>query len=120
MPTQEKKSVAGEAVGHVRAIAEEVEALRGEVQGTKHEIQDFLERSVKEHPYRSVLLAFGAGYVLAGGLASRLTREVIRVGLRSAAPSLLAAALTRMESTGEESVPGGRASKSQSPPSHEP
>jgi hypothetical protein len=97
MPTQEKKISGAEAMGQVRAIADDVKALREEVQGTTDQLQRFLADEVREHPYRSVLLAFGAGYVLAGGLASSLTREVVRMALRSTGPSLLAAALMKVE-----------------------
>ena len=47
-----------------------------------------LVRQTREHPGRSVAMAVGVGYVLGGGLFSRLTARIvgtgIRIGLRSA------------------------------------
>jgi len=48
---------------------------------------------VQENPYRTLLIAAGAGYVLGGGLTSSLTREGVRLALRSFGPSMLVAAL---------------------------
>lgn len=39
---------------------------------------------VREHPYRTLLIATGVGYVLGGGLFTRLTANVLRAGLRVA------------------------------------
>jgi hypothetical protein len=39
---------------------------------------------VRNHPYRALLLATGVGYVLGGGLFTRLTYNVLRAGLRVA------------------------------------
>lgn len=116
MPAQEKKTTGVEAMGQMRALADEVKVLGEEVHTTTDEVQRFLTREVKQHPYRTVLVAFGAGYILAGGLASRLTRQVIRLALRSAAPSLLAAALMKVESAEEQGKKGGNASKSEAAP----
>jgi hypothetical protein len=43
-----------------------------------------LRREVDEHPYRTVLVAAGVGYVLGGGLFSPLTRHLLRLGFRVA------------------------------------
>ena len=49
---------------------------------------DKVVRQTREHPGRSVAMAVGVGYVLGGGLFSRLTARIvgtgIRVGLRTA------------------------------------
>ncbi len=49
---------------------------------------DRLLRQTREHPGRSVAMAVGVGYVLGGGLSSRLTARIvgtgIRIGLRTA------------------------------------
>jgi len=44
-----------------------------------------LSARVREHPYQSLLIAAGVGYVLGGGLFTRLTLNVLRTGLRVAA-----------------------------------
>lgn len=47
-----------------------------------------LVRRTQEHPVRSVAMAVGVGYVLGGGLFSRLTARIVgtavRIGLRTA------------------------------------
>jgi hypothetical protein len=47
-----------------------------------------LARQTREHPGRSVAMALGVGYLLGGGLFSRLTARIvgtaIRIGLRTA------------------------------------
>ena len=49
---------------------------------------DRLARQTREHPGRSLATAVGVGYVLGGGLFSRLTARImgtgIRLGLRTA------------------------------------
>jgi hypothetical protein len=49
---------------------------------------DRLAQQTREHPGRSVAMAVGVGYVLGGGLFSRLTARVlgmgVRIGLRTA------------------------------------
>jgi hypothetical protein len=51
-------------------------------------LPDRLLRQTREHPGRSVALAVGVGYVLGGGLFSRLTARIlgtgVRIGLRTA------------------------------------
>ncbi len=49
---------------------------------------DRLARQTREHPGRFVAMAVGVGFVLGGGLVSRLTARIvgtaIRIGLRTA------------------------------------
>jgi hypothetical protein len=49
---------------------------------------DRLAQETREHPGRSIAVAVGVGYVLGGGLFSRLTARIlgtgIRIGLRTA------------------------------------
>jgi hypothetical protein len=51
-------------------------------------LADKLVQQTREHPGRSVAMAVGVGYVLGGGLFSRLTARIvgagIRIGLRTA------------------------------------
>ena len=51
-------------------------------------LADKLVRQTREHPGRFVAMAVGVGYVLGGGLSSRLTARIvgagIRIGLRTA------------------------------------
>ena len=43
---------------------------------------DRVARETRKHPIRTVALALGAGFVLGGGLFSRLTTRVVGAGLR--------------------------------------
>jgi hypothetical protein len=43
---------------------------------------DSIYRQARKHPGRTVAIALGAGYLIGGGLASRLTARVIGAGLR--------------------------------------
>lgn len=45
--------------------------------GTVH-----LRARVKEHPYGTLAAAMGVGYVLAGGLFTRLTARTVKLGVR--------------------------------------
>ena len=68
---------AGAAVAKRAARAQRVESWA-----------DRLARQTREHPGRFVAAAVGVGYVLGGGLFSRLTARIvgtaIRIGLRTA------------------------------------
>jgi hypothetical protein len=58
-----------------------------------------LVEQVRQHPYQALLVAAGVGYILGGGLFSRLTLSVVRTGLRMGALPMvqrtLIGALTR-------------------------
>jgi hypothetical protein len=43
---------------------------------------DALARETRQRPGRSVAIALGVGYVLGGGLASRLTARIVGAGIR--------------------------------------
>ena len=62
---------------------------------------------MRRHPYQTMLLAAGVGYVLGGGLFTALTARMVRTGLRVAALPLVqtelvnaAQAFTRAGSSG--------------------
>jgi len=43
-----------------------------------------LSENVRARPYASLAMAFGAGYILGGGLTSRTTARVLGLGLKVA------------------------------------
>jgi hypothetical protein len=90
----------------VRAVADDAERLAADARTAGRQVEDFLQRQMATRPYQTLLTAAGAGYVLGGGLASSLTREVVRLVLRTAGPSLLAAVLSQ-ESTPETKARSG-------------
>ncbi len=46
-------------------------------------VGDDVTRRVESHPYRTLAVAFGAGYLLAGGLFSGLTARILGYGVRT-------------------------------------
>ena len=52
-----------------------------------------LPRRVREHPYQTLLVAAGVGYLLGGGLFTRLTLNVFKLGARVAAIPIVRAEL---------------------------
>jgi hypothetical protein len=92
-PATEKGTSAAQALGQVRALASDAGDLAANVRSTVGQLEALLQEQVNNRPYQTVLMALGAGYILGGGLASSLTREVLRLAMRSMGPSLLAATL---------------------------
>jgi hypothetical protein len=78
-----------QAFDQVRVLADDAERLAADARAARHQVEDFLTQQMRTRPYRTLLVAVGAGYVLGGGLASRLTRQLVRMAIRTAAPSLL-------------------------------
>jgi hypothetical protein len=72
---------------------------RASVEDASHALDDVREL-VKQHPYGAMAAAAGAGYVLAGGLFTRLTARLLKIGVRVSAPlaawSLLGKALVNL------------------------
>jgi hypothetical protein len=62
--------------------------------------RDRLARQTREHPMRSLAAAMGVGFVLGGGLFSRVTARIVsaglRVGLRMAVVPLMARTLVTL------------------------
>ena len=74
----------GERVEHINQSAHE---LWSEAQGAVTHLRDTLDLQgrVERHPYGTILAAVGVGYILGGGLFSRLTGSLFRMGFRVAA-----------------------------------
>jgi hypothetical protein len=83
-----------QTLGQMRTLASDAQDLAAGARSTLQQIEALLKEQVQERPYRTLLIAAGAGYVLGGGLASSLTRQAIRLALRTIGPSMLAAALS--------------------------
>jgi len=69
---------------HFRRIDHEAHALGAAVQGATGELQRYLTEQVEERPYTTLGVAAGVGYVLGGGLRSRLTAVLLGVATRVA------------------------------------
>jgi hypothetical protein len=71
--------------------SDEIDGVARRASSTRTPVEslaDKVVRQTREHPGRSVAMAVGVGYVLGGGLFSRLTARIvgtgIRIGLRTA------------------------------------
>lgn len=62
---------------HGRRIHRDAAALAAEVQGTTADLEHYLTEQVARRPYRTLGVAAGIGYVVGGGLRSRLTAVVL-------------------------------------------
>jgi len=57
-----------------------------------------LGRELREHPYRTLAIAAGVGYVVGGGLFTPITAGLLRVGVRAMAiPAFQALVTNAME-----------------------
>jgi len=74
----------GERVEHINQSAHE---LWSEAQGAVTHLKETLDLQgrVERNPYGMILAAVGVGYLLGGGLFSRLTGNLVRLGLKVAA-----------------------------------
>lgn len=69
---------------HGRQLQEGATALIEEVRDTTGELERYLSDQMKRHPYQSLGAAAGIGFVLGGGLQSRLTLVVLGAATRLA------------------------------------
>ncbi len=69
---------------HSRRIHRDAAMLAAEVQGTTADLEHYLTDQVERRPYRTLGVAAGIGYVLGGGLRSRLTAVVLTAAARVA------------------------------------
>lgn len=65
--------------------------IASELGSTAAELYERLDlpRQMREHPYRTLAIAAGVGYVLGGGLFTPLTATLVRVGARAALVPML-------------------------------
>jgi hypothetical protein len=75
-------------------LRRDLELLRDTLQRPVHELQRAAARFVDEHPLAAVGAAVGVGYVLAGGLFSRVTLRLTAIGTRFVVSRLLKEILT--------------------------
>lgn len=68
-----------------RELGDDVRELAGELAAAAREIKSKIDIApmVREHPFRTVLIAAGVGYVLGGGLFTPMTGRLIRLGARA-------------------------------------
>ena len=66
----------------VQEIGDEARALGSSLESTVHDIEATLRTQMEHRPYAMLAAAAGVGYVLGGGLPSRLTGLLIGLGSR--------------------------------------
>ena len=69
---------------HGREIHDDALALAAAAQSATEGVQRYLTEQVEERPYRTLGMAAGIGYVLGGGLSSRLTAVLFAAATRLA------------------------------------
>lgn len=82
--------------GHEDPIADVLSLLAERASAARDrmtELRKDITRELECHPFRTLALSAGAGYLLAGGLFSRLTLRLISFGARLAVLPLFAAAI---------------------------
>jgi ElaB/YqjD/DUF883 family membrane-anchored ribosome-binding protein len=96
---------AEEVLRRGRALKQDADALAGELRGALTDVERGLDirGRVERHPYAMVAAAAGVGYVLGGGLFSRFTGQVLRLGVRAMLIPLLKNELMAL---GEAAVEG--------------
>ena len=109
----------GERVEQINQSAHE---LWSEAQGAVHQLKETLDLSgrVDRHPYGMLLAAVGVGYLLGGGLFSRLTGGLVRIGIRVAALPIVKEELINLAKSalagGSEEQGGGSEARPAEPP----
>ena len=63
---------------------DEANALVGALEEMANEAETLVQEEVNKHPYTTVAAAAGVGFVLGGGLATRLTQMLIGIAGRVA------------------------------------
>jgi hypothetical protein len=80
-----------------------------------------LSQRAMAHPYQTLLIAAGVGYVLGGGLFTRLTMSMLRAGVRMGALPLVRRALLDAAEVALSMPTQGRNTQNiQSRPDHKP
>lgn len=77
--------------GHVDRISESARSIVEESRGLANDVATALDipGRMERHPYQTLLIAAGVGYVLGGGLFTPLTLTLLKVGVRVAAVPLM-------------------------------
>jgi predicted methyltransferase len=73
-----------EALRRSKAIREDAEALAGELRAAADQARSALDIQgrMERHPYATMAAAVGIGYVLGGGLFTRLSARMLHLGAR--------------------------------------
>jgi hypothetical protein len=92
---------------HCRRIHHEAHALAAAVQEATDDLERSLIEQVEERPYTTLGVAAGVGYVLGGGLRSRLTTVLLGAATRLAMALAARELAARLSSGASASVQNG-------------
>ena len=81
-PTERQPQDSRSLGDHGRQIYHDAATLAAEVRGTTADLERYLIEQVEERPYTTLGVAAGVGYVLGGGLSSRLTVVLLGAATR--------------------------------------
>ncbi len=84
----------------VQEIASDVGQVASEIYGKLD-----IGREMREHPYRTLAIAAGVGYVMGGGIFTPLTAGIFRLGLRAMAIPAVQTILSQVASGAEAPPP---------------
>ena len=83
-PTERQPQESRSLGDHGRQIQHDAEALAATVRNATDGVQRYLTAQVEQRPFRTLGVAAGVGYVLGGGLRSRLTVVLLGAATRVA------------------------------------
>lgn len=72
-----------------RQVRRDAEALAASVQEAAGQLEHQVARNMRERPWTTLAIAAGTGFVLGGGLATKLTRLALGIGGRLALAMLV-------------------------------
>ncbi|MDR0966755.1 MAG: hypothetical protein LBM75_09725 [Myxococcales bacterium] len=85
-------------VDHLKRMMTHTKVIQGESQALLHEAQGALrgvEALLVAQPWKVALASVGVGYVLGGGLFTRLTARLLRLGMRTVLLPAIESEVTR-------------------------
>jgi len=92
-------------VDHARQIKHDATTLASELQRTTTDLENYLTDRVRRRPYATLSMAAGVGYVLGGGLATRMTAVMLGVATRLATALVVKELVERYQPQARESGP---------------
>lgn len=105
---------------HGRAAASDARALAQDLSGLAFGIEDALERRLTRHPYSTLAIAAGSGYVLGGGVPPWLLRMGLAVGGRAVLTTVVREALAVREAARVRAAEPVPSPADEPSPAHEP
>lgn len=99
-----------------RVVAGDAQRLKGSTSRLADTFTTQVQDALRDHPYTSVGVMAGIGFVLAGGLTTPLVRAALRIGSRIAVTRAMAAVVAPQQrsATSPQESPKGEYDGSQS------